>query len=888
MGGFRLRGEGLAPQAVPEPPPGRSAAARSWVAVPRPAIRLPAPALPVDAALPGLVAALGAAPAAVLQAPPGAGKTTRVPLALLGADWLDGRSVVMLEPRRLAARTAARRLASQLGERPGGTVGYQVRLDAKRSGRTRVEVVTEGVLTRRLLGDPALERGPGGQPVGVVIFDEYHERSLQADLGLALCLQAQALLRPDLRILVMSATLDGARVASLLGPDTPVVTSEGRTYEVETHYVDPRPTTGRPARVEDAVADAVRRALGEETGSVLAFLPGVGEIRRTADRLGDLGRGVRLAPLYGTLSARDQDAAIGPAPAGERKVVLATSIAETSLTIEGVRVVVDAGLARRPRFDAGSGMSRLETVRVSAAEADQRRGRAGRTQPGVCYRLWSRTEQAALQPFARPEITTADLAPLALDLAAWGAAPDELRWLDAPPDALYASARALLQDLDALDDAGRLTGHGRALADLPMHPRLAHMALRARDLDRAALAADLAALLGERDVVQPDGPRGLGRVPDVDLRLRVEALRGGDVGSIRGLRLDRGSLARAREQAGRWRRQWDARERAGDLDDAGHLLALAYPDRVAQRVAETAQGARFRLRGGRSATLDSAQPLADAPFLAVGDLDDRSGGVRVFLAAPLDADHVEALFADDVVEEEVVTWDAAAGAVRARRVRRLGAVVLTDAPLRRPDPGLVRTALADGLRESGLDALGWSRDARRLRERLAFLHAHDEAWPDVSDDALLGSLDVWLAAPLATARRLSDLARADLGGALLALVPWDRHGDLDRLAPSHVEVPSGSRIPVDYSVPEAPVLAVRLQEVFGLEATPRVLGGRLPLVMHLLSPAGRPAQVTTDLASFWRDAYFDVRKDLRGRYPKHHWPENPLDATPTARAKRRR
>ncbi|GAB5537625.1 MAG: ATP-dependent helicase HrpB [Rubricoccaceae bacterium] len=848
---------------------------------------LPGPALPVDAVLPELAAALGDSPCAVLQAPPGAGKTTRVPLALAKAEWLRDRSIVMLEPRRLAARTAARRLAHQLGERVGEMVGVQVRLETKRSARTRIEVVTEGILTRRLLGDPALERGPGGRPVGVVLFDEYHERSLQADLGLALCLQAQALLRPDLKILVMSATLDGARVASLLGPNTPIVSSEGRTFPITTHYLGgPHGKVGgRPARIEDAVADAVRQALREETGSVLAFLPGLGEIRRTAERLDGTVR-ARIAPLYGTLSASEQDAAISPARDGERKVVLATSIAETSLTIEGVRVVVDSGLARRPRFDAGSGMSRLETVRVSAAEADQRQGRAGRTEPGVAYRLWSQTEQAALQPFAPPEIAQADLAPLALDLAAWGAAPEDLEWLDPPPDALYDQARDLLRQLDALDAEGHLTDHGRAMAELAMHPRLAHMAITA---GRSGLAADLAALLGERDVVQPDGRHQHGRVADVDLRLRVEALRGQDASAFRGLRLDRGALHRAREQARRWRRQWTAHDASSDLHDAGRLLALAYPDRVAQRVAETAQGARFRLREGRSATLDPGQPLADSPFLAVGDLDDRHGGVRVFLAAPLTVDDIEDLFASSIVEEEVVTWDAEAGSVRARRVRRLGAVILKDAPLRQPDPALVRTALAEGLRAAGLASLGWSKDARRLRERLAFLHQHEgRPWPNVSDDALLDTLDTWLGTALATARRLSDLARADLSGALLALVPWDKHADLDRLAPSHVTVPSGSRIPIDYSDPAAPVLAVRLQEVFGLTTTPTVLGGRVPLLMHLLSPAGRPAQMTTDLASFWRDTYFDVRKDLRGRYPKHHWPENPLEATPTARVKRRR
>ncbi len=819
----------------------------------------------------------------MLQAPTGAGKTTRVPLALLGAGWLGDRTVVMLEPRRVAARAAARRLAGQLGERVGETVGLRVRGETRVSRQTRIEVVTEGVLTQRLVRDPDLSQG---RTVGVVVFDEVHERSLQSDLGLALALESRSLLRPDLRLLAMSATLDGARFASLLD-GAPVVTSQGRTFPVDARYLGgPRTDAGgRPARIEDAVADAVRRALASEPGSVLAFLPGSGEIRRTAERLdGTVPRDVILAPLYGDLSARDQDAAVAPAPPGRRKVVLATSIAETSLTIEGVRVVVDSGLARRPRFDAGSGMSRLETVRVSRAEADQRLGRAGRTEPGVGYRLWSEAEQAALRPFAPAEMTQADLAPLALTLAAWGAAPDELRWLDPPPPAAFATARELLAELDALDPDGALTAHGRAMADLPVHPRLAHLGLRAGDLGRAGLGADLVGLLGERDVF-----RFGGRLPDVDLRLRVEAVRGGNGASYRGVRLDRGALDRARHEARRWRRAWDGADRPGDLDAAGPLLALAYPDRVAQRVGESAQGARYRLREGRAARLDPDQSLADAPFLAVGDLDDRAGGARVFLAAPLDADDVETLFSGQIVTDETVAWDAGAGRVVARRVRRLGAVVLSEAPVRDPAPHLVTAGLVEGVRQAGVEALPWTKDTRRQRERMAFLHHHLGApWPDVSDDALASTLADWLGPYLAGMTRLSDLGRLDLGMVLGQLAPPGARGELDRLAPSHVTVPSGSVRPLDYSDPEAPVLAVRLQEVFGLEETPRVLGGRLPVVMHLLSPAQRPVQVTADLASFWRDAYFDVRKDLRGRYPKHHWPENPLDATPTARAKRRR
>ena len=836
---------------------------------------LPGPPLPVDAVLPEVVAALREAGVAVLQAPTGAGKTTRVPLALRAAAP-DGR-ILMLEPRRVAARAAARRLAAQLGEPVGQTVGYRVRGESRVGRDTRIEVVTEGILTRRLLADPGLD---DGHRVAVVVFDEVHERSLASDLGLALCLQARDLLRPDLQILAMSATLDGVRYADLLG-GAPVVTSQGRTFPVETVYLGaPRARAdGRAPRIEDAVADAIRHALDHEPGSVLAFLPGGGEIRRTAERLADLPGDVMLAPLYGDLDARAQDAAIEPAPAGRRKVVLATSIAETSLTIEGVRVVVDSGLARRPRVDAASGMSRLETVRVSRAEAEQRAGRAGRTEPGVAYRLWSAVEQAALRPFAPPEIAQADLAPLALDLAAWGAAPPDLRWLDPPPAAAFDAARHLLRDLDALDAKGKLTPHGQAMAALPLHPRLAHLALRARDQDRAGLGADLAALLSERDLFRWDG-----RLPDADLGRRVEALRTGRAG-LAGVRLDRAALERARREAQRWRRAWDGADRADDLDAIGPLLALAYPDRVAQRVAETAQGVRYRLREGRAAWLDPGQSLADHAFLAVGALDDRPGGARIFAAAPLSAADLDATFAASIVTEDAVTWDG--DRVAARRVTRLGAVVLHDGPLSSPPPHLVTAALVEGIRQTELRALPWSPDTRRLRDRLAFLHAHRDGWPDVSDAALLDGLDAWLAPYLAGMSRLADLGRLDLERVLVQHA-GGRRAELDRLAPSHVTVPSGSVRPLDYADSHAPALAVRLQEVFGMQQTPRVLGGALPLVMHLLSPAGRPVQVTTDLASFWRDAYFDVRKDLRGRYPKHHWPDDPLAATPTARTKRRR
>ena len=837
---------------------------------------LPGPSLPVDAALPRLVDALRTHGAAVLVAPPGAGKTTRVPLALLAdarrseTGGSAGR-IVLLEPRRIAARAAARRLAETLGERVGETVGLRVRGETRVGPRTRIEVVTEGVLTRLLLADPE------AAGVGTVVFDEFHERSLDADLGLALALHARAILRPDLRVVVMSATLDGARVAAVLGPDTPVVESHGRAFAVHVQH-GRAPASRRPRDTADAVAGAVQDALAREPGSVLAFLPGTAEIRMAAERLaGALPPDVDLAPLFGDLSAEAQDAAIRPAAPGRRKVVLATSIAETSLTIDGVRVVVDSGLARRPRHDAGSGMSRLETVRVSRAEADQRAGRAGRTAPGVAVRLWSLAEDAALEPFARPEITQADLAPLALALAAWGAAPDELAWLDPPPPVAFAAARTLLVELDALDDAGRLTPHGQALAAQAMHPRLAHLALRG---GQTGVCADLVALLADRDPVRPDGPAPV----DADLRLRLDALCGGRP-HVPGGRVDAGALRAVRLEAERWRRAWNTRD-AGDPNDAGGLVALAYPDRVAQRVGENAAGARYRMRDGRVALLDRTQPLADAPFLALAALDDRPGGARVFLAAPLGEADIEAAFADQIVTDDTVAWDGTA--VRARRTVRLGAVVLRETVLRDADPAAVAEAFQNGLRVAGIAALPWSRDAARLRERLAFLHHHaPEAWPDVSDTALLDTLDVWLDPYTSGMTRLADIARVDLAGALASLAGPARRSEIDRLAPSHLTVPSGSSVPLDYAAPDAPVLAVRLQETFGLRETPRVLGGRVPVLMHLLSPAGRPAQVTRDLASFWATGYFDVRKDLRGRYPRHAWPDDPTTAVPTARVARR-
>jgi ATP-dependent helicase HrpB len=821
----------------------------------------------------------------VLQAPPGAGKTTLVPLALLNEPWLERQRIIMLEPRRLATRAAARRMSQLLGQQVGETVGFRVRGETRVGRSTRIEVVTEGILTRMLHNDPSLEG------TGVVIFDEFHERSLDADLALALTLEARDALRPDVRVLVMSATLDGARVARLIG-DAPVITSEGKTFPVETRYLDRRPEQ----RVENAAALAVRRVVASHEGDVLVFLPGTGEIRRTQELLdgADLPPGTRVRPLHGTLSPAEQDAAILPSSGGERKVVLATSIAETSLTIEGVRVVIDSGLSRVPRFSPRTGMTRLETVRVSQASADQRRGRAGRVAPGVCYRLWAEHEQHHLVAYAAPEILEADLAPLVLELAANGVDdPASLRWLDLPPAAAYAQARELLAELGALErtDGGRwrITPRGERIADLPMHPRLAHMLLEAESLGVLPLACDLAALLGDRDPVRSDP--GSPADADVETRLALirgkrEALPGAGQASSETLRRIRAESDRLLTALGGKRGSAAGAGSSAVVDGAdmaGLLLAFAYPDRIGQLRAP--RSGRFLLRNGNGATLAGAQSLSDAPFIVAAELDGRRPESRIFLAARVELERLEQHFGDQVTLEREVTWDSRERAVVARERERLGAIVLADRPLRDPDPEAVATALVDGIREDGIESLPWSASARALRHRLAFLHGLDGSWPDVSDAALIESLGTWLGPHLVGVRSVASLGRVDLAGALFALLPWAKRSALDALAPTHVVVPSGSRIPIDYSDPSAPVLAVRLQEMFGLADTPRVANGAVPLTVHLLSPAHRPVQVTRDLAGFWRTSYFDVRKEMRGRYPKHYWPDDPMQAEPTRRAK---
>jgi ATP-dependent helicase HrpB len=814
--------------------------------------------LPVDEALPRLKAALEGRNAAVLVAPPGAGKTTRVPLALLDAPWLNGRKIVMQEPRRLAARAAARRMAATLDEQVGETVGYRVRLDTRVGPRTRIEVVTDGLFLRMLQDDPALET------VGCVIFDELHERGLETDLSFALVREAQTALREDLRVIAMSATLDPGPVSDRLG-GAPLIESAGRMFPVETRYLD-RESAGR---LDDATAAAIRAALKEQGGSALVFLPGVGEIRRVQERLQGAGLGggadVDIAPLYGDLSPADQDRAISPSPPGRRKVVLSTSIAETSLTIEGVRIVIDTGQMRLPRFSPRSGMTRLETVKVSQASADQRRGRAGRLEPGVCYRLWTEEAQRGLLPFTAPEILDADLAPLALELAAWGVSDAAtLPWLTPPPAASLATARALLLDLGAIDDQGTITPHGRAMSRIGQHPRLAHLVLKGRELGQGRVAALLAAILGERDFLRlPPGQR------DVDLRHRVDIALSG--------KAPRPIL----EVARRLTKGTDS-----DSSATGALLALAYPDRIGRRRAGTS--GRYLLSGGQGASLPEGDPMGNEEFVVVADLDGTAQNARIFLAAPIAVGEIEDLYASRIALEDVLSWSAREGVVLARRRRRLGALLLEDKPLTRPDPEALKAAMLDGVRQMGLPSLPWTGDLQAWRHRVGFMRAIDDSWPDLSDASLLASLGEWLGPFLDGATRRDHLQRVDLSAALRTLVPWEQARKLDSLVPTHIEVPSGSRLPLDYANPAEPTLSVRLQEMFGATETPRIAGGKVAVTIHLLSPARRPVQVTRDLASFWKNGYRDVKSELKGRYPKHYWPDDPLVAEPTARVRRPR
>ncbi|MFD2721954.1 ATP-dependent helicase HrpB [Hymenobacter monticola] len=883
----------------------------------------PLPDLPILAALPDLLSALATSSRVVLEAPPGAGKTTVVPLALLAAEWrAPDDKILVLEPRQLAVRGAAARLAQLLGEPVGRTIGYRVRLDSKVSKETRVEVITEGILTRMIQDDPALEG------VAAVVFDEFHERSLNADLGLALALDAQAVLRDDLRILIMSATLEAQRLGQWL--PAPVVSSAGFLFPIETHYLDPRRASTLPNKPADRLAELVpaqvRAALHTHTeGDVLVFLPGVGDLQRSARKLADaLPDHIDLHLLHGELPLETQDAALRPAKAGRRKVILATSIAETSLTIEGVRVVVDGGFARVPRFVPRTGFTTLETVPVARAAADQRRGRAGRLAPGTCYRLWTEAEHHNLPAHRPPEIQTADLSSLALELALWGAAePTSLRWLDVPPAAAFGQARELLLRLGAIAGQegkgvvryegiepstletpptlilsyppalNKPTSHGRQLAALGLPPRLGHLVVRGQELGHGAAAASLAALLAERDLLRWAAPTDTRPAPP-DLRLRLEALASGRP-PLPGLALHHATLQRARDVAR------NLTSRLGKLSNppthqsahppVGLLTALAYPDRLAQR--ETHD--RLRLVTGQRVSLNTTDVDPQATFFAVAHLAGTASAPRATLAAPLGQDELELAFAEQITTTDEVRYDPATQRVTGRRVRRLGALLLDEKIIGQPDAALVARALLDYLQEAGVSKLNWTPAARQLQQRLEFLRQHfpatedAEPWPPFDDETLAHELADWLGPHLTGLKTLDQVQRLDLYEPLLARLPggWNQRQELDRLAPAALEVPSGSHITLDYSDPAAPVLAVKLQELFGLTETPAVAGGRVPLLLHLLSPGGRPAQVTRDLRSFWEKGYFEVRKDLKGRYPKHPWPDKPMEHIPTKLTKKR-
>jgi len=859
--------------------------------------------LPIDAVLDELARTLAGNNAAVLVAPPGAGKTTRVPLALLDAPWARSKKIIVLEPRRIAARASAERMAHTLGERVGETVGYRVRFGSKVSRATRIEVVTEGIFSRQILDDPELT------DVAAVLFDEFHERSLDADLGLALARDAQVGLREDLRILVMSATLDGARVARLLG-EAPVIASEGRAFPVETRYLGRK----ADAPLERQMADAIAMALRADPGSVLAFLPGAAEIRRTQNFLGERihDASIEIVPLFGALDSAVQDRAIAPAPKGSRKVVLATSIAETSLTIEGVRIVVDSGVARVPRYEPDIGLTRLETVRASRAAVDQRRGRAGRTEPGVCYRLWDEPQTASLAAYTQPEILSADLSSLLLDVAQWGVSdPSTLAFLDSPPAPALKEARSLLRELGALDGEGRITSEGKSLRALALPPRLARMIVDSHRLGAGEEAAEIAAVLTER---------GLGG-DSVDLDFRLDQFRRD--------RSPRASSARSLAQ--RWASQVAASEgplsspspltgegRGGGSTTAaspqgtptpnpsgrasspvstpqgegelttGVMLAFAFPDRVARNRGNGS----FVLANGRGAAVDQTSALARAPYIAVAELTGTAAQGRILLAAPIAQADIEQRFADQIESADEISFDRDAMALRARRKKTLHAITLSEAPMAVQPSVETARVLADGLIASGLDRLPWSKPLKQWRDRVMFLRKAEgetsgHSWPDLSDDALAAQRETWLVPALYAKTSLKEFSSGDLSDALMTLLPWELRARLEREAPTHFEAPTGTQLAIDYEAEQGPTIAVRLQELFGLNTHPSIAKGAVPLVLELLSPAHRAVQVTRDLPGFWRGSYAAVRSDLRGRYPRHPWPEDPASAMPTRRVKPR-
>lgn len=822
--------------------------------------------LPIHAVLPELLDVLRSASNAVLVAPPGAGKTTAVAPALLLEPWCSGE-ILLLSPRRLAARAAAERIAEIAGEKVGGTIGYATRLDSKRSARTRLTVLTEGIFRNRIQADPELAG------VSAVLFDEVHERSLDSDFGLALALDAQQALRPDLRIVAMSATLDGARFAALMGPgngrNAALVESEGRSFPITLRHL------GRSAekRIEDEMAAAIRRALSEAEGSLLAFLPGVAEIERTAERIEPLPDGIMLHRLHGSLEPAAQRAAIAPPPPGTRKVVLATSIAETSLTLEGVRIVVDSGLARRPRYDRAAGVTRLVTERASQAAVTQRAGRAGRQGPGIVYRLWEEAATAGLPRFDPPEIIEADLSALLLDCASWGVAdPRSLKWIDPPPAAAVEEARRRLLSLGAIDQDGRPTDHGRAIAALPLPPRLAHMIVEADARGWGRTAAEAAVLLSERGLGGND--------PDLELRLRRwRSEKGQRAEGARGLARRWLGFAQMPDKRPQAKRQPEAEE-----PPPGACIALAFPDRVAKR--RSADGADWISVGGRGFRLDPLSPLAREPWLAVAEVSGAAAGARIIAAAPIGEAMVERLFADRIESGTSVEFVPESGGVRASRGRRLGAITLSGGQDSRADPAMIAQALVAGVRDHGLSLLPWSEAAQSLRRRAAFARRYDPSLADLSDEALVARLDEWLPSLVEGRRRLGDVDPGALSGMLEVLLGWEGRKSVERLAPSHFVSPAGSSHPVDYEAEAGPTVTARVQALFGLSEHPAVANGAVPLVLSLTSPAGRPIQTTRDLPGFWSGSWSAVAKEMRGRYPRHPWPDDPARADPTLRTKR--
>jgi len=831
------------------------------------------PQLPINSVIPDLKNALRSG-SAILAAPPGSGKTTIVPLALLEEPWLKDKKIVILEPRRLATRAAAARMATLLGEPVSRTIGYQIRFDRRVSPATRIEVVTEGILTRRIQEDNEL------QDTGLVIFDEFHERSIHADLALALCLDL-CQLREDLRILVMSATLDTGPIAELLGK-APVVKGEGRTHPVSIDYL-PQKVTGR---VASTTAAGIRRVFKENPGDILSFLPGAGEIKDVARQLKDdpaIDKTI-IAPLYGNLCQKEQDQAITPDPAGRRRIILSTSIAETSLTIEGISCVVDSGWSRRPRFHPGSGLSRLTTIRVSKAAADQRAGRAGRLSPGHCLRLWTREEQYCLAPFHPPEIVDTDLAQLALELALWGVQdPAELRWLTPPREGGYQQARELLFSLDALTSSGRITETGRQLAGLAVHPRLGHMLLQGKKIGQASLACDLAALLSERDILRNNADTATADLQD---RLNLLSLwRKKKAAAVKDNGGDPGACSRVDKNARTWLQRMHERRKPCDPETAGLLLAFAYPDRVARR--RQGRQESYLLSSGRGAKLPKFDPLSISEYLVVPKLDAGSKQGRIFLAASLSLAELRRQHSSLFSQTTAVYWDNDTRKVIAADRLCLGAIVVEEQPAKKVSPDQVTQALMTGIRDMGISSLPWDRESRQLQARVNCLRSWqpNETWPDLSDSELIRDLS-WLNPYLAGISKAAQLKQLNLLEIFKTILGWKKQQQLKRLAPTTLTVASGSRIRLRYQQDEPPFLAVRIQEMFGLQETPVICDGRIPILLHLLSPAQRPLQVTTDLAGFWQRTYPEIKKDLKGRYPKHFWPDDPLAAVATRRTKK--